>query len=180
LARSPSGERCLARNPFSTTTVPAVVNHALLPRLNGDGYYRAKLSPPRRSACSAGTHPSQARTTAAAPYMSHDCARSAPIASRSRPSSSWQCLQRMPRRLSWRCARWSRRTDFQRCSARDYSTRYRTARSSSRRRSRRFASRSTPYCAHVTPSIPAAALRRSAKNASRSRSIVRWWKSGGR
>ena len=44
-------------------------------------------------------------------------------------------------------------------------------------RSRRFSSRSTPYCSHVTPSTPAAACFFSCPNAVRSRSVVMWWKS---
>jgi len=38
-------------------------------------------------------------------------------------------------------------------------------------------SRSTSYSAHVRPSTPGAASRLSVKNASRSRSTLRWWKS---
>src|SRR5215813_2302275 len=44
-------------------------------------------------------------------------------------------------------------------------------------RSVRFRSRSASYSFHVSPSTPGAASRLSAKNDSRNRSMLRWWKS---
>jgi hypothetical protein len=44
-------------------------------------------------------------------------------------------------------------------------------------RSRRFSSRCSAYCSHVTPSTPGAASRFRARNAVRSRSMSTWWRS---